>query len=1106
MSQNQTLKLEIIADANGLKTELKDATGGMVMFGNKGKQATTKVRKGVQSISTQLQSTKAEVKAFVAAWASIEGIKAVKSLLDEQTNLRTAIRRTIDSQDQFNERQQTLLGLANRTRSDMGATTNLFLKMREPMDALGKSTDDTLNFIELFQKSLKKYPTSAGQASASILQLGQAIGSNNFAGDEFKSLSENAQGFMEALAAGVAQVTGATRLTISDLKKMGAEGKLTTDLVVAALSTQAAQIEKSFNSAEKTIDDSLQAIKNNITTKLGNLDAGVGFGANIRDGIFLINDNLDLLGNTAISVFALIAARQAGASSKMISKWAAETAASTASAQAQIANNVKIATSEKTKQAAILKTAQLEQKAAAANMAVVRANVRATGSTTGYDAAKKRLIASNRALVVAEGKAALATNAYAAATVRASVVSRGLAGASTLLSGGLALIGGPAGLALLAAGAIFTYRKEIGQTIFGVDTLAEADKRHTQRLAEVRKATIDVAHATNARTVEIRKNIHALVDQAKAELQTAKAKVGSARAELQDGKTKRGGQEYTKLKAAIKERNQQLAQLGELSREMKKFDLSVAAVKVEKTKVSSSAEIKRLTDLRNKVKLTGLEYYKLSDAYKNLTGDQKKQALALFKEAELLRNSKKASGARAKSGKSDADKLITAYNKEIKALEGKGNKLSQTAEGYERTRLKAMGFKDAQIESAIAIWKNNQALKSQSEIKEETLQKAQALKQAFEQEMAALKDQTNVLSLTEAAYFKSTLEAKNFTESQVKQALAIWSTNKALRDQQAVQKAFSDEKSGLQDKLNQLQQTAEAYYRATQASKGFSESQIAELEAIRKTTDALEKKKAKEKAFDSDKKGLEQKIQQLSMTELAYYRLTLANKGFTDAQIEELLVLKQTAEGMEAAQQKNAAFAKSFEDDLLASIKKGKLDFSSFADHVIDEILRMYVLKPLMDSLFGQQTAGGGSSGGGLIQAGLSLLGFHEGGIAGAGEQSFIRDVPRYHTGIGPGEVAAVIQKTEGVFTQGQMSAMAPVTPIVNAINTNNNSVRLDQNITVKLMNAPAGQEIESQQQTTDSDGKVTVEVMFKDFEGRLINNSVRGRGLAKVFQTKRTA
>lgn len=75
------------------------------------------------------------------------------------------------------------------------------------------------------------------------------------------------------------------------------------------------------------------------------------------------------------------------------------------------------------------------------------------------------------------------------------------------------------------------------------------------------------------------------------------------------------------------------------------------------------------------------------------------------------------------------------------------------------------------------------------------------------------------------------------------------------------------------------------------------------------------------------------------------------------------------------------------------------------------------------------------------ISAFIPIPGSHEGGVPGRGEATFVRSMPaeafagaqRFHSGIGPDELPAIITKKEGVFTEGQMRAMAPVSEIAKA-------------------------------------------------------------------------
>lgn len=119
------------------------------------------------------------------------------------------------------------------------------------------------------------------------------------------------------------------------------------------------------------------------------------------------------------------------------------------------------------------------------------------------------------------------------------------------------------------------------------------------------------------------------------------------------------------------------------------------------------------------------------------------------------------------------------------------------------------------------------------------------------------------------------------------------------------------------------------------------------------------------------------------------------------------------------------------------SVSQGAADMGKAIIRAIEEmIIKLYIVIPLMRAL---QAASGmvggvlglGSSGAATMGMG-GLAAIHHSGHGPGDPITATRNVyyadfnraPRYHTGIGPGERAAVIQDTEGVFTAGQMRAL----------------------------------------------------------------------------------
>lgn len=165
-------------------------------------------------------------------------------------------------------------------------------------------------------------------------------------------------------------------------------------------------------------------------------------------------------------------------------------------------------------------------------------------------------------------------------------------------------------------------------------------------------------------------------------------------------------------------------------------------------------------------------------------------------------------------------------------------------------------------------------------------------------------------------------------------------------------------------------------------------------------------------------------------------------KGLQDVQY--------AAESLGQAMEKTVvdAFGR-MEDALVDFVKTGKLNFSNLVDSILADLARLLIRQTItgplaaglgaalgggLSSLFGAGGAVSGTYGldmAGGDFAGLNSATFHAGGVVGReGGRRSVRigvnpdALPRYHTGIGPGEQLAVLQKGEAVFTPGQLRAL----------------------------------------------------------------------------------
>ncbi len=167
------------------------------------------------------------------------------------------------------ELQQQVQGVANSTRTSYTATADMISRLHTGTSGLFKNNDETLSFVEKFNKLLVISGATAADSESALLQMSQALESGGLQGDALQSLSDKVPAVMKVLAdgLGVAQ---------SELGKMGNEGQLAADKIVRAFENQSGQIDKMFQETPMTFGGAMTVVNNKIAEWVGKLNQADG--------------------------------------------------------------------------------------------------------------------------------------------------------------------------------------------------------------------------------------------------------------------------------------------------------------------------------------------------------------------------------------------------------------------------------------------------------------------------------------------------------------------------------------------------------------------------------------------------------------------------------------------------------------------------------------------------------------------------------------------------------------------------------------------------------------------------------------------------------------
>lgn len=208
------------------------------------------IEKDASRFDFSLTKVAAAVNVLAAAMAAVK----VAKMADEFRTLQARVDVVAGSVEKGAQAWAEINALSTRTSTAVADNVAMFTRLNASILQLGGTQQDTLRITELVGKAIRVSGASAQEASAAQLQFAQALGSGKLAGDELRSLMDTSPYLMRQLADSLG-------VPIGKLKELGAEGKLTSDVIVKALGGAAAQINGDFAKLPVTIDNAMTVAK-----------------------------------------------------------------------------------------------------------------------------------------------------------------------------------------------------------------------------------------------------------------------------------------------------------------------------------------------------------------------------------------------------------------------------------------------------------------------------------------------------------------------------------------------------------------------------------------------------------------------------------------------------------------------------------------------------------------------------------------------------------------------------------------------------------------------------------------------------------------------------
>lgn len=388
-----TLTLDLVA-------RIGNFTAGM-------RQASSSAEREMQRAGNSVNTMDGLLKKLAATAGAAFSINQIVNYADSYTGMVNKLKLVTSTQSELSRAMDDTHKIAQATASDWNGVLDVYTKFQGLSKRLGIDQAEVARITETVTKTVSMSGQSAAASEAALLQFGQALNTGLLRGAELTSVLSQAPALAKAIAQGMG-------VAIGDLKKLGEEGKITSEKMRDALLKMSGSVDAEYAKTATTVAASFNLIKNEAVKMVGEFDATSGASEKFVNGMKALSQNMDIVTNTAM----IAGAYMAGTYIPIIIKGTQATISDTV---AKITNAL-----------AARSKAIADFDVAKSNLAATAAMVRAMGVTNAQTAA-----------MMANARAAYQ---QAAAAKSAALANTGLMG----------ILGGPVGigvtLAAVAAG------------------------------------------------------------------------------------------------------------------------------------------------------------------------------------------------------------------------------------------------------------------------------------------------------------------------------------------------------------------------------------------------------------------------------------------------------------------------------------------------------------------------------------------------------------------------------------------------------------------------------------------------------------------------------
>lgn len=201
------------------------------------------------------------------------------------------------SGDDIKSTREELFKMSQDSRAPMEQTLNTYFRFSKATEGQKIAQGELLDAVKATNLAAAMSGASVATTTGALYQFGQAISSNRFSADEFRSVAEGLPGIIDAIRKPLG-------LTVGELKLAGEAGKLTADILRKSLVVSLGDLQKQFQKTSETLPQAWIKVGNAFTMVVGKMDQSIGTSKGLAHALDFLSKNMGVVAGVTLTFVA----------------------------------------------------------------------------------------------------------------------------------------------------------------------------------------------------------------------------------------------------------------------------------------------------------------------------------------------------------------------------------------------------------------------------------------------------------------------------------------------------------------------------------------------------------------------------------------------------------------------------------------------------------------------------------------------------------------------------------------------------------------------------------------------------------------------------------